>query len=52
MVKKRDSLCFDIENLSQEQKIQIAKNFKKTQEDFNKEISKSNQQDKDSKNES
>ena len=52
MAKKRDSLCFDIENLSQEQKIKIAKNFKKTQDDFNKELSKSTEQDGDSKNES
>ena len=52
MAKKKDTLCFDIGTLDQDQKIQIAKNFKKTQEDFNKEISKSNQQDEDSENES
>ena len=43
MAKKRDSLCFDIDNLTQEQKVQCAKNLKKTVDDFNKEISKSNQ---------
>jgi len=43
MGKKKDTLCFDIGTLNQEQKVQFAKNLKSTVDNFNKEVSKSNQ---------
>ena len=36
--KKPDSLCFDISNLDQKQKVQFAKSLKNTLDNFNKEL--------------
>ncbi len=43
MPKKKDTLCFDIGTLDQDQKVQFAKNLKSTVDKFNKEVSKSEQ---------
>ena len=52
MAKKKDTLCFDIDTLDQEQKVKFAKSLKTTVDNFNKEVSKSTEQDEDSENES
>ena len=52
MAKKNDTLCFDIGTLDQDQKVKFAKRLKTTVDNFNKEVTKSTEQDKDSKNES
>ena len=52
MAKKKDTLCFDIGTLDPEQKVKFAKSLKTTVDTFNKEVSKSTKQDKDSENES
>lgn len=41
MAKKKDTLCFDIGILDQEQKVQFAKSLKTTVDNFNKQVSKS-----------
>ncbi len=43
MAKKKDTLCFDIGTLDQEQKVKFAKSLKTTVDKFNKEVSKSDQ---------
>lgn len=43
MSKKKDTLCFDIGTLDQKQKVQFAKSLKSTVDNFNKDVSKSNQ---------
>lgn len=48
MAKKKDTLCFDIGTLNQEQKVQFAKNLKSTVDNFNKEVSKSNENEEES----
>jgi len=45
MSKKKDTLCFDIGTLNQEQKIQFAKSLKSTVDNFNEQVSKSNQEE-------
>jgi len=45
MSKKKDTLCFDIGTLNQEQKVQFAKNLKSTVDNFNEQVSKSNQEE-------
>ncbi|MEK0338231.1 MAG: hypothetical protein QQN41_12435 [Nitrosopumilus sp.] len=50
--KKEDTLCFDIGTLDQDQKVKFAKSLKTTVDNFNKEVSKSTEQDEDSENES
>lgn len=52
MVKKNDNLCFDISTLDQDQKVKFAKSLKTTVDNFNKEVTKSTEQDEDSENES
>ena len=51
MSKKKDTLCFDIGTLDQEQKVQFAKNLKSTVDKFNKEVSKSDQTEEESEEE-
>ena len=48
MIKKKDTLCFDIGTLDHEQKVQFAKNLKSTVDKFNKEVSKSEQTEEES----
>ena len=48
MAKKKDTLCFDIGTLDQDQKVQFAKNLKSTVDKFNKEVSKSNENEEES----
>jgi len=43
MAKKKDTLCFDIGTLDQEQKVKFAKSLKTTVDKFNKEVSQSEQ---------
>lgn len=43
MSKKKDTLCFDISTLDQDQKVKFAKSLKTTVDNFNKEVSKSEQ---------
>ena len=43
MAKKKDTLCFDIGTLDHDQKVKFAKSLKTTVDDFNKEVSKSDQ---------
>ena len=43
MAKKKDTLCFDIGTLDQKQKVQFAKSLKTTVDNFNDEVSKSDQ---------
>jgi len=50
MAKKKDTLCFDIGTLDQDQKVQLAKNLKSTVDNFNKEVSKSNQENEEPEN--
>ena len=38
MTKKKDNLCFDISSLEDEQKVILAKSFKKTVDDFNEKL--------------
>jgi len=45
MSKKKDPLCIDIGTLNQEQKIQFAKSLKSTVDNFNEQVSKSNQEE-------
>ena len=47
--KKEDTLCFDIGTLDQDQKVQFAKSLKTTVDDFNKEVSKSDQTEESEK---
>ena len=51
MAKKKDTLCFDIGTLDQEQNVKFAKSLKTTVDNFNKEVTKSTEQDEDSENE-
>jgi len=48
MSKKKDTLCFDIGALDQDQKVQFAKSLKSTVDKFNKEVSKSDEQKEES----
>lgn len=41
MVKKKDSLCFDISALDQDQKVTFAKGLKKTVDKFNSDLNES-----------
>lgn len=45
MSKKKDTLCFDIGTLNQEQKVQFAKSLKSTVDNFNEQVSKSDQEE-------
>ena len=45
MSKKKDTLCFDIGTLNQEQKVEFAKSLKSTVDNFNEQVSKSNQEE-------
>ena len=55
MAKKKDSLCFDISSLKDEQKRTFAKNLKQTVDKFNSDLDESEPQtpkDEDLENES
>ncbi|MEX0764730.1 MAG: hypothetical protein WD033_06160 [Nitrosopumilaceae archaeon] len=41
MAKKKDSLCFDISSLDQDQKVSFAKSLKKTVDKFNSDLNES-----------
>jgi len=45
MSKKKDTLCLEIGTLNQEQKVQFAKSLKSTVDNFNEQVSKSNQKE-------
>jgi len=47
MSKKKDTLCFNIGTLDQDQKVKFAKSLKTTVDNFNKEVSKSNEQNEE-----
>jgi len=48
--KKEDTLCFDIGTLDQDQKVKFAKSLKTTVDKFNKDVSKSNQENEEPEN--
>jgi len=42
--KKTDSLCFDISNLNQDQKVKFAKSLKTSVDNFNKNVESDNEE--------
>lgn len=41
MARKKDSVCFDISSLEQDQKVNFAKNLKKSVDKFNSDLEES-----------
>jgi len=50
MAKKKDTLCFDIGTLDQDQKVKFAKSLKTTVDNFNEEVTKSDQENEEPEN--